>query len=145
MSILKNTVAAARTLLVLGTLTACSNPVERDVHLTPRGVVVTSEDGVELVRVGPNEVVTGQVTVAPGASRSLRIWFVNAAGDPIALDGVEYSLRAEVVNPQIASFTKEGEDRGRLQGLAPGSTQLRLHVWHGTHADFSRTVPLVVQ
>jgi hypothetical protein len=128
--------------LLLG---ACTNPVQRDTHLTPVAVTVVGEDGVELARSGPGDSVTGQITVASGATRVLTIWFLNSAGQPIPLDGVEYTLRGEVVDPPTAEFEKLSEERGEIRGLTAGATQLRVQIWHGNHADFQRDLPLLVQ
>lgn len=126
-------------------LAACGNPVEREDHHEAAGLVVEDAQGAVLARVDQNRAVTGGITLKSGEAREVRVFFVEADGERIALDGREFSLRATVQNTGVATWTKLAEDRGRIGGASAGSTTIRFDMMHGGHPDYrGEPIPVTV-
>jgi hypothetical protein len=123
----------------------CTNPVGDGGHLRPDGVVI--RQGGEVVASHLGGTVTGQVTVQDGqATPTLTVHWMS--GTTEITPGQGYYLE---VDPQPqAQWVPDapGTFSGRVQGTAPGSTDLRFKLMHGAvgrgHPDATRTIPVVV-
>jgi hypothetical protein len=133
-------------LLLLGLLAAgCENPVGGDGE-HPEGLVVLNAQGGEVARYMLPNVQTGTITVAAGSTTDLRVALLTAAGVTIAIDNLEYSLRAPtVVLSARGAATLVGIDGMRIVAGTPGSTTIVIPVWHGNHREFDAVVRLTVQ
>ncbi|HEV2149387.1 MAG TPA: hypothetical protein VGR37_18435 [Longimicrobiaceae bacterium] len=134
-------------LALTGVLAACDNPVDEDPHPDAVAVVVQTSAGVELARAtggGTQGTATGSIPLTIGATRDLRVIFVDAAGNPVPVGG-DTSLRGNVLIGALARFEKTSETGGRLTGLSAGTTSVSFDLMHGSHADFQgAAIPLIV-
>jgi hypothetical protein len=127
------------------TVAGCTNPVGDGGHLSPDGVVI--RQGAEVVASHLGTTVTGQVTVQAGeATPTLTVQWMS--GDTEVTPPHGYYLE---VDPQPqAQWVPDapGAFSGRVQGITPGSTNLRFKWMHGAvgrgHSDATRTIPVVV-
>ncbi len=131
-----------RHLSVLWLLTlcvACRNPVSPgSAHLEAIELQLRDGTGRVIAATIDNARWTGgPLRVASGDTLPLLAEFTDVFGDRFTLEGrTEHTLRAEVEAPRTATWTTNGA-RGRLTGILAGTTRIRFHIWHGTHADFS--------
>jgi hypothetical protein len=140
--------SALLTIAVL--LAGCRNPVSPGTHLRPDGFAIV-HDGVELVRQEAGTV-TGALQLVPGGQLGpVTVQFHE--GGAVTTPGADYFLEIEIADAGIASFshTTPGSYTGTFNGLAAGTTTLRVRLMHGrvgspfAHHDFeSRPVPVEV-
>jgi hypothetical protein len=125
--------------LVACALLACRNPVSPgSEHLEALEVRVRNARGEQLAATVDNtRWIGGPLRLTRGDTMALLAEFTDVFGAPFTLEGRrEHTLRAEVEAPRVASLSTS-DGRGRLVGLSTGTTRVRLHIWHLTHADFS--------
>ncbi len=99
--------------------------VKMNLLVGTQGIMVTAESGV--VAGGP--IVIGAGTTAFAAS------FVDAAGATVTgLD--EFEVRVTPVNTAVVTYTSTGKFTGTLTRIAPGTTQLKVGLWHLAEGHF---------
>lgn len=141
---------AGSTTLVLryldnGTPLFTSPPIPLVVVSEAVGVVVRNH-GLEIARVF-EATVTGELRVGAGmGTQTYDVTFLDPNGDEFALPaGVGLSLAGEAADPGKATFTIDGPFAFHLNGVATGTTDLALQIFHVDHADFTATaIPVVV-
>lgn len=139
---------AAAAVLALGACSDSTGP--DDDHREPAGLRASAGSTL-LVSVNATRQVTGSFTLTAGqSSGAVAIAFLDADGNPITPDSDEY-LRIEIDGTATASATQNpgGAFTFTLNGLAAGTTNLRLSLMHGTfpggHADYvSPNITVVV-
>ncbi len=131
---------AAAAVLALGACSDSTGP--DDDHREPAGLRA-SAGGTLLVSVNAARQVTGSFTMAAGQSTgTITVSFLNDDGNPITPASDEY-LRVENDGTGIVSATQNpgGAFTFTLNGLAVGTTVMRLSLMHGTfpggHADYT--------
>jgi len=130
------------------TLVACSsNPVDEDDHdhAEAEGLVLEI-NGVNVVTVSQGNV-SGQITVANGASTGhISVEFLDHSGQHLHMDelGAEFSMSWTIVDISIVDVEQVSRWVIRIRGKATGSTSIELMLNHGEHADF-RTPPIPVE
>lgn len=138
-------------LTTLTVLSACSDSTgPDDEHREPAGLQATI-GGTIAVSVNAARQVTGTFTVAAQQGTPLiSVVFLDDGGDPITPDDEEY-LQVQIDGTATASVTQTpgGAFAFTLNGLAAGTTTLRLSLMHGTfpggHADYvSPNISVVV-
>lgn len=125
--------------LALLMLAACENPVKPGgEHLEAVDVALTELSGAVLAHTSDNAIWEGAPLVLDiGENRPLRVVFTDVYGEPFTLEGrSDHTLLVEVEVQRVASWTTVN-GHGTLQAGQPGTTRLRVHIWHHTHADFS--------
>lgn len=139
------------TLSVTALLAACGDSTgPDDDHAEPAGLRATLASAV-VVSVNEARQVTGSFTVPEGQSTGpISVVFVDEDGDPLVPDDEEY-LRIDIDGPATATATQTpgGAFSFQLNGLADGTTTLRLSLMHGTfpggHPDYvSPNITIVV-
>jgi hypothetical protein len=131
--------AVRTSILVMGSLAACRNPVSPgSEHLEAVEIRIRDASGRVVASTVDNARWTGgSLHVSGGAGLELLPEFTNVNGEVFTLAGRrEHTLRGEVEAPRMVGWTTT-DGRGRLVGFLAGSTRIRFHIWHGTHADFS--------
>jgi hypothetical protein len=124
-------------LLVCALLTACDHPIA---VVTPHAevadlVLMDSTTRQVVVQTTDNRSWSGApLHLCEDAVRSLVPQAIDFRGLPVDLvSRRDLEIRGESATPQVLWEPLRG--RGRLIGLAPGSTRIRFLVWHLTHAD----------
>ena len=88
------------------------------------GLTIEDSSGNDLVIVGATGSVSGSLSVARTATRSLRIVLRGPAG--VITPGIAESIRVTITNPGVATWTETGEGTGTLRGVAAGNTTMRV-------------------
>ena len=102
---------------------------------TVTGLTIEDATGNDLVTVGAGGSVSGSLSVARNATRSLRVVLRGPAG--VVTPGIAESIRVTVTNPGVASWTETGEGTGTLRGVAAGSTTLRVDLINAGSAAYT--------
>jgi hypothetical protein len=105
------------------------------------GLTITAA-GSPLVTVSGGSV-TGGVTVARGASRTLVVTLQGPSGPLVPT--LNESVRVSVTNPGVASWQDDGSGTGVLRGESTGATTLRVDlIRSGSAAYTSPSIPVTV-
>ncbi len=126
-------------LLLLACLGGCRNPVSPgSEHLEAVEIRIRDASGRLVASTVDNARWNGgPLRVTSGDGLELHPEFTGVDGEVFTLEGRrEHTLRGEVEAPRMVSWNT-ADGRGRLVGLLAGTTRIRFHIWHGTHADFS--------
>ena len=114
---------AARTLGALAltaVVAACDNPVDQDPHPDAAAVVVQTSAGAEVARATATTV-TGSISLTTGATRDLRVIFVDAANNPVPVGGDTCSnYLARVKRGRCKQGVVHRERLGRHEGWRGG-------------------------
>ena len=124
---------------MVGVFVSCRNPVSPgSEHLEAVELRITDASGRVVAGTIDNARWTGgPLRVAGGETLGVRAEFTNVFGEVFTLEGRrEHTLRGEVEAPRMATWSTT-DGRGQLVGVLVGTTRIRFHIWHGTHADFS--------
>jgi hypothetical protein len=134
----------AVTPLALG---ACSNPVEEEHEDHAVGLLFVDAQGQEVARVNieASPDVTGQFTIAAGATQTLQVFALAEDGDRIEIDGEEFGLEVDPIAGGVATASVQGANRLVLTGNQAGATAVTVALLHEGHRDLERSVPVVVQ
>lgn len=92
--------------------------------------------GIDTISLDSNQILTMQV------------WFLDAEGHAFQPEEAKYSLGWTIDEPAVVELlTVENQKwEFNLQALTQGNTNLRLHILHGTHEDFSSPpLPVIIQ
>ena len=143
---------------------ACEDENEEDPdHTDADGFVLETVDGVQAYR-GFTGAVTGSVSLSVGDTLHFMVHFLDHDGDEIEHDdhddhghddhgddedGVRVSgANASVAVVEMIEEEHDGHEEKLLQvvGVAKGSTDFKLELMHGDHADYTSTnnVPVTV-
>jgi hypothetical protein len=114
----------------------------------PSHQVVISSGELVVVTVNPARAVSGTLTVASGAQRTIAISILDRTGDPITL-GANDQIRVTVTNTVVATFTPTSTGAsavvGTLRGGQPGGTSLTVQLLRaGTSEYDSPNIPVTV-
>ncbi len=125
--------------LLASALLACRNPISPgSEHLEAIELHLRDPAGARVAGTVDNARWTGApLRVPSGDTLVLLAEFTDVFGAAFTLVGRrEHTLRGEIEAPRMATWTTT-DGRGRLVGLLAGTTRVRFHIWHGTHADCS--------
>lgn len=89
------------------------------------GLTIQDAGGGTLVTVDASNNVSGNLTVARNAQRTLVITLLTAGGAAVT-PGLGESIRVTVTNPGVATWTETGVGVGTLRGVAAGTTSMRV-------------------
>lgn len=133
-------------------------------HTDAEGFVLENESGTEFFKEFEGEIVIDNLTLAVGDTLELSVHFLDHDGEEISHDDEhetdEGELRFTVVDTFIVKVIAEdheeddsagsGEDHHEMAleiiGVSAGSTEFKLELMHGEHADYTSTnnVPVTV-
>lgn len=126
-------------------------------HTDAEGFVLESESGTEVYKEFEGAIVTNNLTLSVGDTLELSVHFLDHDGEEIEHeeDGEEEEgLRITGNNESIAIVEAEEHEEGEehhemaihVIGVSTGSTEFKLELMHGDHADYTsyNNVPVSV-
>jgi hypothetical protein len=133
------------TVLALPLLAACDDITFGSDGIRVEGVAILDASGNVLASARGATEVTGELTVAAGASRLLTVQLRDRSDRPVPLP-VGGTLDVVITNPAIAEWTAETATTGRLVGRSAGTpTTLRVDYRIGGRVEYgSPFIPVVV-
>jgi hypothetical protein len=100
------------------------------------GLTIEDASGGTLVTVNSSNSVSGSLTVARNAQRSMAI-VLRGAGGGVVLPGINETVRVTITNPNVASWTSVGGGTGTLQGHTTGTTSMRVDVLQSGTVEYT--------
>ena len=127
-------------------------------HTDAEGFVLENESGTEVYKEFEGAIVTNNLTLSIGDTLELSVHFLDHDGDEIQHEeeeGEEDELSVSGFNADVAFVSvEEHEETGmdhhemaiHVIGVSAGSTEFKLELMHGDHADYTSTnnVPVTV-
>ena len=127
-------------------------------HTDAEGFVLENESGTEVYKEFEGAIVTNNLTLSVGDTLELSVHFLDHDGDEIQHEeeeGEEDELSVSGFNADVAFVSvEEHEETGmdhhemaiHVIGVSAGSTEFKLELMHGDHADYTSTnnVPVTV-
>ena len=127
-------------------------------HTDAEGFVLENESGTEVYKEFEGAIVTNNLTLSVGDTLELSVHFLEHDGDEIEHEeeeGEEDELSVSGFNADVAVVSvEEHEETGmdhhemaiHVIGVSAGSTEFKLELMHGDHADYTSTnnVPVTV-
>ena len=127
-------------------------------HTDAEGFVLENKSGTEVYKEFKGAIVTSNLTLSVGDTLELSVHFLDHDGEEIEHeeDGEEEEgLRITGNNESIAIIEAEEHEEGEEEhhemaihiiGVSAGSTEFKLELMHGEHADYTSTnnVPITV-
>jgi hypothetical protein len=126
-------------------LAACDNPVTPGDHFTPVGAEVYVRGTDQRVAHVHGDHWHGRIELEVGEEIELDVRFMDADGRVAQLGG-GYTVRAEIASGQPTGLIAIGNhgDHLDIDADAPGETRIVIHLWHGSHADWTSPALRVV-
>ena len=125
-------------------------------HTDAEGFVLENESGTEVYKEFEGAIVANNLTLSVGDTLELSVHFLDHDGEEIEHeeDGeVEEGLRITGNNESIAIVESEEHEEGEEEhhemaihviGVSTGSTEFKLELMHGDHADYTSTNNVLV-
>ena len=127
-------------------------------HTDAEGFVLENESGTEVYKEFEGAIVTNNLTLSVGDTLELSVHFLDHDGDEIQHEeeeGEEDELSVSGFNVDVAFVSvEEHEETGMdhhemaiyVIGVSAGTTEFKLELMHGDHADYTSTnnVPVTV-
>ena len=127
-------------------------------HTDAEGFVLENKSGTEVYKEFEGAIVTSNLTLSVGNTLELSVHFLDHDGDEIEHEeeeGEEDELSVSGFNADVAFVSvEEHEETGmdhhemaiHVIGVSAGSTEFKLELMHGDHADYTSTnnVPVTV-
>lgn len=146
------------TSMILFTTGCVDDDHDHDHHTDAEGFVLESESGTEVYKEFEGAIVTNNLTLSVGDTLELSVHFLDHDGEEIEHeeDGEEEEgLRITGNNESIAIVESEEHEEGEEEhhemaihviGVSTGSTEFKLELMHGDHADYTsyNNVPVSV-
>jgi hypothetical protein len=133
--------------LLVVSLAACKNPVERDDdHAEAEGLVLRM-NGVDIVTVKEGRVTGGISVKVETETDHIEIYFLNPHGERFKPTGDSYSLGWAMTDQTIADVKQEPGKKWEIhiRGKKVGQTMLELRLLHAGHVDFrTPQIPVTV-
>ena len=120
-------------------------------HTDAEGFVLENESGTEVYKEFEGAIVTNNLTLSIGDTLELSVHFLDHDGDEIQheeKEGEEDELSVSGFNADVAMVSVEeheeaGSDHHEMAihviGVSSGSTEFKLELLHGDHADYTST------
>ncbi|HJN97841.1 MAG TPA: hypothetical protein QGF51_02580 [Candidatus Marinimicrobia bacterium] len=120
-------------------------------HTDAEGFVLENESGTEVYKEFEGAIVTNNLTLSIGDTLELSVHFLDHDGDEIQHEeeeGEEDELSVSGFNADVAMVSVEeheetGSDHHEMAihviGVSAGSTEFKLELMHGDHADYTST------
>ena len=127
-------------------------------HTDAEGFVLENESGTEVYKEFEGAIVINNLTLSVGDTLELSVHFLDHDGDEIEHEeeeGEEDELSVSGFNADVAIVSVEEHEEGEEEhhemaihviGVSAGSTEFKLELMHGDHADYTSTnnVPVTV-
>ena len=128
---------------------------DHDHHTDAEGFVLKSESGTEVYKEFKGAIVTNNLTLSVGDILELSVHFLDHGGDGIEHEDEDDKLSVSGFNADVAVVSvEEHEETGmdhhemalEIIGVSADSTEFKLELMHGDHADYTSTnnVPVTV-
>ncbi|SVB48430.1 uncharacterized protein METZ01_LOCUS201284 [marine metagenome] len=128
---------------------------DHDHHTDAEGFVLKSESGTEVYKEFEGAIVTNNLTLSVGDTLELSVHFLDHGGDEIEHEDEDDKLSVSGFNADVAVVSvEEHEETGmdhhemalEIIGVSADSTEFKLELMHGDHADYTSTnnVPVTV-
>jgi len=128
---------------------------DHDHHTDAEGFVLKSESGTEVYKEFEGAIVTNNIILSVGDTLELSIHFLDHGGDEIEHEDEDDKLSVSGFNADVAVVSvEEHEETGmdhhemalEIIGVSADSTEFKLELMHGDHADYTSTnnVPVTV-
>jgi hypothetical protein len=128
---------------------------DHDHHTDAEGFVLESESGTEVYKEFEGAIVTNNLTLSVGDTLELSVHFLDHGGEEIEHEDEDDKLSVSGFNADVAVVSvEEHEETGidhpemalEIIGVSADSTEFKLELMHGDHADYTSTnnVPVTV-
>ena len=130
---------------------------DHDHHTDAEGFVLENESGTEVYKEFEGAIVTNNLTLSVGDTLELSVHFLDHDSDEIEHDDGEdedelsvSGFNADVAIVSVEEHEETGSDHHEMAleiiGVSAGSTEFKLELMHGDHADYTSTnnVPVTV-
>ena len=128
---------------------------DHDHHTDAEGFVLESESGTEVYKEFEGAIVTNNLTLSVGDTLELSVHFLDHGGEEIEHEDEDDKLLVSGFNADVAVVSvEEHEETGidhhemalEIIGVSTGSTEFKLELMHGDHADYTsyNNVPVSV-
>ena len=136
--------------------TGCENDDhDHNHHTDAEGFVLKSESGTEVYKEFEGAIVTNNLTLSVGDTLEISVHFLDHGGDEIEHEDEDDKLSVSGFNADVAVVSvEEHEETGmdhhemalEIIGVSADSTEFKLELMHGDHADYTSTnnVPVTV-
>ena len=121
---------------------------DHDHHTDAEGFVLKSESGTEVYKEFEGAIVTNNLTLSVGDTLEISVHFLDHGGDEIEHEDEDDKLSVSGFNADVAIVSVEeheetGSDHHEMAihviGVSSGSTEFKLELMHGDHADYTST------
>ena len=128
---------------------------DHDHHTDAEGFVLKSESGTEVYKEFEGAIITNNLTLSVGDTLEISVHFLDHGGDEIEHEDEDDKLSVSGFNTDVAVVSvEEHEETGmdhhemalEIIGVSADSTEFKLELMHGDHADYTSTnnVPVTV-
>ena len=128
---------------------------DHDHHTDAEGFVLKSESGTEVYKEFEGAIVTNNLTLSVGDTLEISVHFLDHGGDEIEHEDEDDKLSVSGFTADVAVVSvEEHEETGmdhhemalEIIGVSADSTEFKLELMHGDHADYTSTnnVPVTV-
>jgi len=128
---------------------------DHDHHTDAEGFVLKSESGTEVYKEFKGAIVTNNLTLSVGDTLEISVHFLDHGGDEIEHEDKDDKLSVSGFNADVAVVSvEEHEETGmdhhemalEIIGVSADSTEFKLELMHGDHADYTsyNNVPVSV-
>ena len=128
---------------------------DHDHHTDAEGFVLENESGTEVYKEFEGAIVTNNLTLSVGDTLEISVYFLDHGGDEIEHEDEDDKLSVSGFNADVAVVSvEEHEETGmdhhemalEIIGVSADSTEFKLELMHGDHADYTSTnnVPVTV-
>ena len=128
---------------------------DHDHHTDAEGFVLKSESGTEVYKEFEGAIITNNLTLSVGDTLEISVYFLDHGGDEIEHEDEDDKLSVSGFNADVAVVSvEEHEETGmdhhemalEIIGVSADSTEFKLELMHGDHADYTSTnnVPVTV-
>ena len=128
---------------------------DHDHHTDAEGFVLKSESGTEVYKEFEGAIITNNLTLSVGDTLEISVYFLDHGRDEIEHEDEDDKLSVSGFNADVAVVSvEEHEETGmdhhemalEIIGVSADSTEFKLELMHGDHADYTSTnnVPVTV-
>ena len=128
---------------------------DHDHHTDAEGFVLKSESGTEVYKEFEGAIITNNLTLSVGDTLEISVYFLDHGGDEIEHEDEDDKLSVSGFNADVAVVSvEEHEETGmdhhemalEIIGVSADSTEFKLELMHGDHADYTsyNNVPVSV-
>ena len=143
------------TSMILFTTGCVDDDHDHDHHTDAEGFVLENESGTEVYKEFEGAIVTNNFTLSVGDTLEISVYFLDHGGDEIEHEDEDDKLSVSGFNADVAVVSvEEHEETGmdhhemalEIIGVSADSTEFKLELMHGDHADYTSTnnVPVTV-